>query len=105
MRFGSSGQGVTVCLSDEIDVSRGDVLAAADDPPEVADHFEAHIVWMHEHQMLPGRPYLVKIGTRIVGATIDHPKYRVNVNTLEHAAAKQARVDQTPVALGLGGEL
>ena len=93
-----AGQGVTVCLSDEIDVSRGDVLAAADDPPEVADHFEAHIVWMHEHQMLPGRPYLVKIGTRIVGATIDHPKYRVNVNTLEHAAAKTLELNEIGVA-------
>jgi len=93
-----AGQGVTVCLSDEIDVSRGDVLAAADDPPEVADHFEAHIVWMHEHQMLPGRPYLVKIGTRIVGATIDHPKYRINVNTLEHAAAKTLELNEIGVA-------
>ena len=58
-----AGQSVTLTLADEIDVSRGDVLAAADDPPEVADQFEAHIVWMDEQPMLPGRPYLLKIGT------------------------------------------
>ncbi len=82
-----AGQSVTLTLSDELDVSRGDVLAADADPPEVADQFEAHIVWMNEHPMLPGRPYLLKIGTRTVGATLAHPKYRVNVNTMEHAAA------------------
>jgi bifunctional enzyme CysN/CysC len=94
----SAGQAVTICLTDEIDVSRGDVLAAADDPPEVADQFEAHVVWMHEHQMLPGRPYLVKIGTRVVGATIEQPKYRVNVNTLEHTAAKTLELNEIGVA-------
>ncbi len=93
-----AGEGVTVCLADEIDVSRGDVLAAADSPPEVADQFEAHIVWMHEHEMLPGRPYLVKIGTRVVGATIDQPKYRVNVNTGEHSAARTLALNEIGVA-------
>ena len=92
-----AGQAVTVCLSDEIDVSRGDVLAAAEHPPEVADQFEAHIVWMHEHQMLPGRPYLLKLGARTVGATIDQPKYRVNVNTLEHTAAKTLELNEIGV--------
>ncbi len=93
-----AGQAITVCLADEIDVSRGDVLAAADDPPEVADQFEAHVVWMHEHQMLPGRPYLIKIGGRVVGATIDQPKYRVNVNTLEHTAARTLELNEIGVA-------
>jgi len=92
-----AGQAVTLTLADEIDVSRGDVLAAADDPPEVADQFEAHIVWMHEHQMLPGRPYLMKIGTRTVGVTIAQPKYRVNVNTLEHTAAKTLELNEIGV--------
>jgi len=82
-----TGQSITLTLTDEIDVSRGDILAADADPPEVADQFEAHIVWMNEHPMLPGRPYLLKIGTRTVGATLAHPKYKVNVNTMEHAAA------------------
>ncbi len=82
-----ASQSITLTLADEIDVSRGDVLAADADPPEVADQFEAHIVWMNEHPMLPGRPYLVKIGTRTVGATLAHPKFKVNVNTMEHVAA------------------
>ncbi|MGH8997637.1 MAG: adenylyl-sulfate kinase, partial [Acidimicrobiales bacterium] len=80
-------ESVTLTLADEIDVSRGDVLAADGDPPEVADQFEAHVVWMSEHPMLPGRPYLLKIGARTVGATLAHPKYKVNVNTMEHVAA------------------
>jgi bifunctional enzyme CysN/CysC len=82
-----TSQSITLTLTDEIDVSRGDILAADADPPEVADQFEAHIIWMNEHPMLPGRPYLLKIGTRTVGATLAHPKYKVNVNTMEHAAA------------------
>jgi bifunctional enzyme CysN/CysC len=82
-----AGQSVTLTLTDEIDASRGDIICAGDDPAEVADQFEAHIVWMHEDEMLPGRPYLMKIGARTVGLTIDNPKYRVDVNTLEHLAA------------------
>ena len=83
-----AGESVTLCLADEIDVSRGDVVAAATAPPAVADQFETHIVWMTEDEMLPGRRYLVKMGATTVSATIDHPKYQVNVNTLEHVAAK-----------------
>ena len=82
-----AGQSVTVALADEIDISRGDVLAAADAPPELGDQFEAHVIWMSEAPMLPGRPYLMKIGTRTVGATVTKPKYKINVNTLEHLAA------------------
>jgi bifunctional enzyme CysN/CysC len=92
-----AGQAVTITLADEIDVSRGDVLAAADDPPEVADQFEAHIIWMHEQEMLPGRPYLVKIGTRTVGGSISSPKYRINVNTLEQTAAKTLELNEIGV--------
>ena len=84
-----AGQSITVTLTDEIDVSRGDVLAAADAPPAVADQFEATIVWMHERPMLQGRSYLMKLGTQTVTATVAPLKYRVNVNTLEHAAAKK----------------
>jgi bifunctional enzyme CysN/CysC len=92
-----AGQSVTVSLSDEIDISRGDVLAAAGNSPAVADQFEAHIIWMDEHHMLPGRPYLMKIGTRTVGVTIAAPKYRVNVNTLEHTAAKTLELNEIGV--------
>ena len=81
-----AGQSVTLTLTDEIDVSRGDMICGADSPAEVADQFEAHIVWMHEDEMLPGRPYLMKIGSRTVGAALAAPKYRVDVNTLEHLA-------------------
>ncbi len=82
-----AGESVTLTLAGEVDVSRGDVLASDTDPPDVADQFEAHIVWMSEHPMLPGRPYLLKAGTSTVGATLAHPKYKVNVNTMEHTAA------------------
>ena len=92
-----AGQAVTVTLTDEIDISHGDLLAAADDPPAVADQFEAHIIWMHDHHMLPGRPYLMKIGTRTVGLAIGHPKYRINVNTLEHTAAKTLELNEIGV--------
>ncbi len=92
-----AGQSITITLTDEIDVSRGDVLCAADDPAEVADQFEAHIVWMHEDAMLPGRPYLVKIGARTVGATIANPKYRIDVNTLDHLAANTLELNEIGV--------
>ncbi|MDO8390515.1 MAG: sulfate adenylyltransferase subunit CysN [Actinomycetota bacterium] len=92
-----AGQSVTITLTDEIDVSRGDVLAAANEPPAVADQFEAHVIWMGEHEMLPGRPYLMKIGTRTVGLSIAQPKYRVEVNTLEHLAAKTLHLNEIGV--------
>ncbi len=90
-------QSVTLTLTEEIDVSRGDMFASAVDPPGVADQFEAHVVWMGEEPMLPGRPYLVKIGTRTVGATIAQPKYKVNVNTLEHVAARTLELNDIGV--------
>jgi bifunctional enzyme CysN/CysC len=92
-----AGQSVTITLSDEIDLSRGDVLCAAQDPAAVADQFEADVVWMHEHEMLPGRPYLMRIGARTVGLTIGPPKYKVNVNTLEHCAAKTLALNEVGV--------
>jgi bifunctional enzyme CysN/CysC len=83
-----AGQSVTLTLDDEIDISRGDVVVAADAPPGIADQFEATIVWMHDDPMLQGRSYLMKIGTRTVTATVAPLKYEVNVNTLEHVAAQ-----------------
>ena len=92
-----AGQSVTITLTDEIDVSRGDVLAAAADPPGVADQFEAQIIWMGEKEMLPGRPYLIKIGTRTASAALAQPKYKVNVNTLEHTATKTLELNEIGV--------
>ena len=92
-----AGQSVTLTLTDEIDISRGDVISISNNPPAVADQFEAHIVWMAENEMLPGRPYLAKIGTRTVGVTVTHPKYKVNVNTLEHTATKTLALNEIGV--------
>ena len=93
----AAGQSITLSLADEIDISRGDILAAASSPPAVADQFEAHIIWMSEAEMLPGRPYLLKIGARTVNATLAQPKYKVNVNTLEHSAAKTLELNEIGV--------
>jgi bifunctional enzyme CysN/CysC len=92
-----AGQSVTITLTDEIDISRGDVLVAADNPSPVANQFESTIVWMDDEPMLPGRPYLMKIGAQTVGATITEPKYRVQVNTLEHIAAKRLELNEIGV--------
>jgi len=93
----ASGEAVTLTLADEVDVSRGDVLAAADAPPQVADQFEATVVWMHDQPMLQGRSYLMKVGARIVTATIAPLKYKINVNTLEHVAAKKLELNDIGV--------
>ncbi|UVM23848.1 sulfate adenylyltransferase subunit CysN [Pseudomonas wadenswilerensis] len=82
------GQAVTLTLKDEVDISRGDLIALADAPPAVADQFEATLVWMDEEALLPGRPYLMKIGCRTVGMSCANLKHRVDVNSLEHLAAK-----------------
>jgi bifunctional enzyme CysN/CysC len=92
-----AGQSITLTLADEIDISRGDILSAADAPAEVADQFEATIIWMSEDAMLPGRPYLLKVGAKTVGMTIASPKYRVNVNTLEHLAARTLALNEIGV--------
>jgi bifunctional enzyme CysN/CysC len=83
-----AGQSVTIMLSDELDCSRGDVLVASDDAPDVADQFEATLVWMADDVLLPGRPYWLKLATQFVTATIHSPKYQINVNTMERLAAK-----------------
>jgi bifunctional enzyme CysN/CysC len=89
-----AGQAVTLTLADEIDISRGDILAKPDHLPGVADQFEAVVVWMSDEPMLPGRPYWLKLGTKQVSATITEPKYKVNVNTLEHLAAKKLELNE-----------
>ena len=93
-----AGQSVTLTLRDEIDCPRGHVIAAASNPPEVADQFEASIVWMADEEMLPGRSYWMKLGTQTVTATLQQPKYEINVNTLEHLAAKTLQLNSIGVA-------
>lgn len=93
-----AGQSVTLCFEDEIDCSRGDVIATADNPPEVSDQFESTIVWMADDALIPGRAYWLKLGTQMVSATVQAPKYTVNVNTMEHMAAKTLELNAIGVA-------
>jgi bifunctional enzyme CysN/CysC len=93
-----AGQSVTLTLTDEVDCSRGDVIAVADAPPQVADQFEATIVWMADEAMLAGRPFWLKLATQTVSATVAAPKYQVNVNTLEHLAVKTFELNAIGVA-------
>jgi bifunctional enzyme CysN/CysC len=93
-----AGQSVTLTLADELDCSRGDVLAAAEDPPEIADQFEATLVWMADEELLPGRPYWLKLATQFVTATVYGPKYQINVNTMERLAAKTLALNAIGVA-------
>ena len=93
-----AGQSVTLTLADEVDCSRGDVIASAADAPEVADQFEATLVWMNEHELLPGRGYWLKLGTQTVTATVHEPKFEINVNTLDHLAAKTLALNAIGVA-------
>ena len=93
-----AGQSVTLCFADEIDCSRGDVIAASDDAPEAADQFEASIVWMSDDALIPGRGYWLKLGTQMVSATIQEPKYAINVNTMEHIACKTLDLNAIGVA-------
>jgi bifunctional enzyme CysN/CysC len=93
-----AGQSVTLTLADEVDCSRGDVLAASEDAPEIADQFEATLVWMADDELLPGRPYWLKLATQLVTATVHSPKYQINVNTMEHLAAKTLGLNAIGVA-------
>jgi bifunctional enzyme CysN/CysC len=93
-----AGQSVTLTFNEEVDCSHGDVIAAADNPPGTADQFEASIVWMDEAPLLPGRAYVMKLGTQTVSASIAAPKYQVNVNTMEQMAAKSLELNSIGVA-------
>jgi bifunctional enzyme CysN/CysC len=90
----AAGQPVTLTLTDEIDASRGDVFAASDSQPQVADQFAVHLLWLGENALLPGRPYWLKIGARTVGATVTEIKHKVDVNTQEHLAAKHLELNE-----------
>ena len=92
-----AGQSVTLTFVDEIDCSRGDVIVAAASPAEVADQFETTIVWMAEDRLIPGRPYWLKLGSRTVVVTITEIKYRININSLEHLAARELDLNEIAV--------
>lgn len=93
-----AGQSVTIVLEDEVDCSRGSVIAAAGSPPQVADQFEASVVWMADEALLPGRSYWLKLATQTVSASLHAPKYAVDVNTMEHLAAKTLELNEIGVA-------
>jgi len=88
------GQAVTLTLAGEVDASRGDVIAAAAAPPEVADQFAAHLLWMGDEQLLPGRSYWLKIGARTVGVQVTEIKHKVDVNTQDELAAKHLSLNE-----------
>ena len=83
-----AGQSITLTLTDEVDCSRGQIITAAAAPLEVADQFETTLIWMDEKPLIPGRSYYLKMGAQTVSATVAEPKYQINVNTMDHAAAK-----------------
>jgi bifunctional enzyme CysN/CysC len=93
-----AGQSVTVTFADEIDCSRGSVIATADNPPQTADQFEATFVWMADEPMVAGRAYWLKLGTQTVSATVQEPKYVINVNTMDRLAAKTLELNAIGVA-------
>jgi len=84
----TAGQSVTLVLEDDVDASRGDVIATAAHPVEVADQFEADLLWMSEHPLLPGRSYAALIHTRSASVSITHIKHRLDINDGAHLAAK-----------------
>jgi len=90
----AAGRSITVTLTDDVDVMRGDVISAATDPAEIADQFETTLVWLGDEPMLSGRSYLLKIGARTMGAVFSTPKHKVNVNTLELLAARQLELNE-----------
>ena len=91
---GREGQSILLTLADEIDISRGDIVAAADEPPPVSDQFGAHLLWMGDEPLLPGRHYWLKLGTRTVAAQVTEIKHKADINTQEHIAAKRLLLNE-----------
>ena len=89
-----AGEAVTLVLADEVDIARGDVITHPDSRPEVADQFTAHVIWMSEEKLLPGRSYLMKIGAKTTPATVTELKHRIDVNTLEKLAGKTLALNE-----------
>ena len=94
----SAGQSITLTLRDAVDCSRGQIITASNEPLEVADQFETTLIWIDEEALIPGRSYYVKIGAQTVSATVAEPKYQINVNTMEHVAAKTFELNAIGVA-------
>jgi len=94
LQTASEGQAITLTLRDEVDISRGDVISAARKPPEVADQFAAHLLWMSDAPLLPGRGYWLKTAARTVSATITEIKHKVDINTQDHLAAKRLELNE-----------
>ena len=90
----AAGDAVTITLADEVDASRGDLIAAAGDPPEVADQFAAHLIWMGDKPLYPGRPYWLQLGTRRVTAQVTEIRHKVDVNTQAELAAKHLELNE-----------
>lgn len=90
----AAGEAITLCLADEIDVSRGDVIAAVSNRPETTDQFQANIIWMHDEAMLPGRPYLIKTTNKTIEGKITQLRHKVNVNSLEHESGKTLELNE-----------
>lgn len=93
-----AGQSVTLCLNDEIDCSRGDVLCAADNSAQAANQFETTLVWMGDEALIPGRAYWMKIGAQLVSAIVQEPKYQININNMERQATKTLQLNAIGVA-------
>ena len=90
----AAGEAITLCLADEVDVARGDVLAPIADRPAVADQFAAHLLWMDEEPMLPGRQYMMRIGNLWTSASVTTLKHRVDVATLDHQSATRLSLNE-----------
>ena len=94
LNIASAGQSITCTLKDEIDISRGDVLVLASAPCEIASQFETKLLWMAEKPMVAGRQYLLKLGAATTVCTPSKPKYRIDVNTMEHLAANELALNE-----------
>ena len=90
----SPDMAVTVTLEDEIDISRGDIICAGQAPAEQTDQFAAHLLWMAEDKLFPGRQYLLKTANRNVPATVTELKHKIHVNTLEHMSGKTLELNE-----------
>ncbi|MAP93984.1 MAG: adenylyl-sulfate kinase [Ponticaulis sp.] len=92
-----AGESVTICFADEVDTSRGDLICTAESPAEVADQFQARILWMSEDKMLPGRRYLLKIGSKIVSAQVNETKYKIDMSDLQDRPARDLALNEVGV--------
>lgn len=97
LEHAGTGQAVTIVLADEVDVSRGDVICSADDPPQISDQLGVHLLWMQEDALFPGRQYYLKTGTRTVPCVVTDLKHKINVNTLETQPARKLELNEIGV--------